>query len=148
RIPERAAAPASGSSDPNERRVQGEVARTYLPAPARGSGSAVPSPASPSSDGGFAQAPADRDTVRIERATLLESLHQSGDASEAWAPRATTLIGAVARYASATTPEGCFVAGCGATFAFASRGDYDRAIAEIVTTSDYQAWTGGKRWTA
>jgi len=141
------AAPGSGSVVAADRPAPGEGARAYVPAPAPVRDAGPVAPTMPTVDA-LAQAPATREQARVERATLLETMHQSGDASEAWAPRATQLIGAIGKYAAATTPEGCFVAGCAATFAFASRADFDHAMAEVSASADYQAWTGGKRWTA
>jgi hypothetical protein len=93
------------------------------------------------------QAEIDRNDARRERAMLISNLRQSGNAAEGWAPRATALFDSIDKRAAATTRDGCFVAGCAATFAFGSRADYERARDETIKSADYRAWTGGKEWT-
>ena len=88
-----------------------------------------------------------RANAHAEREKMLATMHDSGAANESWAPRATTLIDEVGRHATSTTPAGCFVAGCAATFTFASQMDYLHMLAEINANDDYKAWTGGKHWT-
>jgi hypothetical protein len=106
-----------------------------------------PPPAKPPSPELAAYQDQVRANAREGREKALTTLQDSGVASESWAPRATAVINEVGRHATSTTPAGCFVAGCAATFTFASQMDYLHALADINASDEYKAWTGGKHWT-
>jgi hypothetical protein len=83
-----------------------------------------------------------------ERDRVLAVVRRSGEASEPWVPQARSLFDSIAGRNTAFTFEGCFVAGCAATFTFASRGDYELQRRDSEASTEYAAWTGGKQWTA
>lgn len=85
--------------------------------------------------------------ARAEREKVLAGLRDSGNGAEPWDDTGSALFEEIGRRAAHSDPLGCFVAGCGATFTFASAADFERERAEIETLPAYKAWTGGKRWT-
>jgi hypothetical protein len=89
----------------------------------------------------------DRAPARTERAQLISALLDSGPASESWSGQATKLLEQISKRATGMTPEGCYIAGCAATFVFASIAEYEKAIAASMNLPEYHSWTGGKRWT-
>jgi hypothetical protein len=78
-------------------------------------------------------------------AALVE-LEESGEGSEAWSSQGLGLLDALGATAAAISEPGCFVAGCGAMFTFASEDAYQRQLARLVASDAYAAWTGGKVW--
>lgn len=126
-----------------------------VPPPARpaaglpGTGSVVPA-GSESSPGDPAASPDQLQLVqvaRMERGKVLSGLRRSGTGEEPWDGTASALLDAVGGRAAHAESIGCFVAGCGTTLTFASAAEFERQRAEIEAMPDYQAWTGGKRWT-
>jgi hypothetical protein len=83
-----------------------------------------------------------------ERDNALASLRASGVGDEVWNGQATTLLDSFATNGVSINDRACFIAGCAATFTFASDRDYRERAAELVETDAYRAWTGGKRFTS
>jgi hypothetical protein len=75
----------------------------------------------------------------------LATLRASGSGHESWVGQATALLESVDAI-KRTTPE-CYIAGCAATFTFASDASYRERIAVLTTSDNYRAWTGGKALT-
>jgi len=86
--------------------------------------------------------------AKHERETVLGALRDSGKGAEPWDDQGNGLLEKIARTASGWTQVGCFVAGCGATYLFASEDAMTRGRAVAEALDEYHAWTGGKRWTA
>ena len=89
----------------------------------------TPAPTAPALDANTAGAAAARD----ERDQLLQRLADSGRADEVWVDKATALFDAIGRAPVETHVIGCYVAGCGATFTFASLAAYRDRIAASAT---------------
>ncbi len=90
----------------------------------------------------------DEVAARDEREAVLASLRDSGPSAESWDAQATMLLDSVARSPAAASETGCFVAGCGATFTFPSKTEYQRRLDSLLASDGYLAWTGGRRLTA
>ena len=82
-----------------------------------------------------------------ERERWVKPVLRSGSGHEQWTERGTSLLEQIGRNAVRSDDVGCYIAGCTATYTFASRDEYDRTIHAVQRSAEYQAWTGGKRWT-
>ena len=80
-----------------------------------------------------------------ERDQVLDVVRASGPANEPWDAQARSLFESIDPSVSI---DGCYVAGCAATFTFASEASYDARRRDAERSTEYAAWTGGKRWTA
>ncbi len=85
--------------------------------------------------------------ARAEREAVMTTLAHSGIGDEAWAAQAGALFTAIAQPPVTVSVTGCYIAGCGATFTFASEADYRRTLAGLAELAAYRAWTGGKKLT-
>jgi hypothetical protein len=81
-----------------------------------------------------------------ERERWVTTVVESGSGREPWTDQGTALLQTIARDAAHTETLGCYIAGCTATYTFASRAAYERAYDAAQRSADYAAWTGGKRW--
>jgi hypothetical protein len=88
------------------------------------------------------------DPARAEREQLLARIRDPLHGHEGWNDRGIALLQQLGADAQATTELGCYMAGCVAVFAFASHDAYQRARDRIVSSPDYVAWTGSKKFTA
>jgi hypothetical protein len=104
---------------------------------------APPPPALPSTDAG-----APPSTARAERELLLSKIIDHLGGHEGWNEQGTDLLRAFGRGAVATSDLNCYMAGCIATFTFASEDAFHATYDEVTTSPRYAAWTGGKRVTA
>jgi len=86
--------------------------------------------------------------ARDEREAVLANLRSSGKGDEVWDAQAGALFDAIGRAPGSASVDGCFIAGCGATFTFPSDADYRRRLDELQSLEAYRAWTGGKRFTS
>ena len=98
-------------------------------------GAPPPPPISPRLDG-----------ARV-REMVLEDLQESGSGAEDWNGDAETVFAAIGRPPVSFTEDGCFVAGCAATFTYPSKDAYERALAALPEFPPYRGWTAGKRLT-
>ena len=74
----------------------------------------------------------------------LATLRASGSGRESWDGQATALLEAAAAGSISSTAPECYIAGCAATFTFASEARYRERAAALTASDVYQAWTGGK----
>lgn len=152
-----AVAPGPGSAEAPRPLASGDepaqAATSGAPVAGPGRGLLRPGMARPAGREALLRGPAGPDeqqaarVARAERDKVLDGLRNSGSGAEPWDHDAATLLDAVGRRAQRGEQAGCFVAGCGGSFVFASASDFESQRAEIEATPEYQAWTGGKRWT-
>jgi len=88
------------------------------------------------------------DHTRTSRETLLATIRDPRAGHEPWDETGLALLDQLGRDASDVTDRGCYMAGCIATFTFASDASYRRAIDDLTTSAEYAAWTGGKQITS
>ena len=81
--------------------------------------------------------------ARAQREALLARIRDAHAGHESWNERGRALL---ERFGPATD-GGCYMAGCTATFTFASRAAYERVRDDVTATPEYAAWTGGKQLT-
>jgi hypothetical protein len=112
------------------------------PSPSREAVAPAPPPMLPAIDSGAAAARAEREHM------VAKIVDRLGSHEESWNATGIDLLHAFGRGAQATTDLGCYMAGCIATFTFASESAYRAAYDEVTATPDYAAWTGGKRASA
>jgi len=117
--------------------------------------SAAPSVSVPARDAAAALPPPDADTAwaveqraaRSDREQMMTSLHQSGSGQESWVAQGTAALDVLAHASGVQASDaGCFIAGCGAVFTFATETDYRRGVDTLLASDAFHAWTGGKRF--
>ena len=77
------------------------------------------------------------------RERLLSRVRDHGTNLEPWVASGRALLARLSTEASSTTDDGCYMAGCTATFTFASEATFDKATASWRATAEVRAWTGG-----
>ena len=86
------------------------------------------------------------DGARV-REMVLEDLKQSGDGTEDWNGSAESVFAAIGKPPVSFSDDGCWVAGCAATFTYASQDAYEQALAALPAMPAYKGWSAGKRLT-
>ncbi len=86
--------------------------------------------------------------ARSERERLLEKIRDAHAGTESWNDQGLALLDQIARVALTVAEEGCYMAGCFATFIFESDDAYRRARETITASPEYARWTGGKQFTS
>ena len=82
-----------------------------------------------------------------ESEAALARLHASGSGVESWDRQGLALLDSIAHDGVEIHDAGCYIAGCGASFTFASEAEYHRRIDELGGSELYRGWTGGKHLT-
>lgn len=82
---------------------------------------------------------------RAEREHMVAQIVDRLGGHESWNAQGIELLQAFGGRAQTTTDLGCYMAGCVATFTFASESTYRAAYDDVTATRAYAAWTGGKR---
>jgi hypothetical protein len=86
--------------------------------------------------------------ARQSREQLGARVRDPSHGHEPWDDAGLALLHALGTDAVEMTDVGCYMAGCMATFTFASTVMYRDAIAKLEASPDYAAWTGGKQLSA
>jgi hypothetical protein len=85
--------------------------------------------------------------ARSDREQMITSLRQSGSGQEVWVAQGTAALDVLAHASGVQMTEaGCFIAGCGAVFTFATETEYRRGVDTLLASDAFRAWTGGKRF--
>lgn len=95
-------------------------------------------------DAAIAIALVDAPSPDASPSAALTTLRTSGAGRESWDGQATSLLEAGAAGAISSTAPECYIAGCAATFTFASDARYRERTAALIASDAYRAWTGGK----
>jgi hypothetical protein len=82
--------------------------------------------------------------ARTEREHLLARIDDHLSGHEDWNDRGIELLEQIGHGALATTGTACHMAGCAATFTFASQCAFESTRDAVAASADYVAWTGAK----